>query len=139
MTNQPRLIGACILIAATAASVSAFQPAGTAVVNRHTTSTTSQHNIGKKVVLQQSLYDDDDEDDDSEGYEIRSSNTASGSATTRPQTTFGAENVPVEQRPSNEYINLMAQPTYGWASQESGDVGLVIRLAAIYVAFYFLV
>lgn len=73
--------------------------------------------------------------DDSEGYEIRS--TSDG--TPRPETTFGADNVPVDQRPSNEYLNLVQQPTFGWASQESGDSGLAIRLAILYVALFALV
>ena len=72
-------------------------------------------------------------DDDEDGYEIRSTGSD------RPETTFGAENVPVEQRPSNEYLNLIRQPTFGWASQESGDVGLSIRLGAIYAVFFVLV
>ena len=71
--------------------------------------------------------------EDEEGYEIRVSGT------TRPETTFGAENVPVEQRPSNEYLNLIRQPTFGWASQESGDAGLAIRLGVIYTAFFVLI
>ena len=56
----------------------------------------------------------------------------------RKQTTtsFGADNVPVEQRPSNEYLNLIQQPTFGWASQDSGDIGLGLRLVVLY-AFLF--
>ncbi|KAL7468960.1 hypothetical protein ACHAXS_009205, partial [Conticribra weissflogii] len=73
-------------------------------------------------------------EDDDEGYEIRGLSDAN-----RPETTFGAENVPVEQRPSNEYLNLIRQPTFGWASQESGDSGLAVRLAIIYAAFFGLV
>ena len=76
-------------------------------------------------------YDDDEE----VGYEINSSST-------QPQqtsTSFGAENVPVEQRPSNEYLNLINQPTFGWASQENGDQGLGVRLAVTYVALFVLV
>jgi hypothetical protein len=72
-------------------------------------------------------------EDEEDGYEIRSTGSE------RPETTFGAENVPVEQRPSNEYLNLIRQPTFGWASQESGDTGLAIRLGAIYTFFFVLV
>lgn len=71
--------------------------------------------------------------DDDEGYEIR------GSEGSKPQFTFGAENVPVDQRPSNEYLNLTRQPTFGWASQESGDIGLIIRLTVTYVVLFFAV
>ncbi len=79
------------------------------------------------------------DDDDGSGFEIRGDNTNGSSGPRRPETTFGAENVPVEQRPSNEYLNLIQQPTFGWASQETGDAGLVFRLAAVYIGFFFLV
>lgn len=72
---------------------------------------------------------------DEEGYEIRSD----GVDFLPERSTFGAENVPTDQLPSNEYLNLVRQPTFGWASQESGDLGLVIRLAVMYAAFYGLV
>eukprot|EP00584_Thalassiosira_punctigera_P007203 CAMPEP_0172535162 /NCGR_PEP_ID=MMETSP1067-20121228/7286_1 /TAXON_ID=265564 ORGANISM="Thalassiosira punctigera, Strain Tpunct2005C2" /NCGR_SAMPLE_ID=MMETSP1067 /ASSEMBLY_ACC=CAM_ASM_000444 /LENGTH=299 /DNA_ID=CAMNT_0013320067 /DNA_START=33 /DNA_END=932 /DNA_ORIENTATION=+ len=76
------------------------------------------------------------EDSDGSGYEIRGSDNG---GSPRPSTTFGAENVPIDQRPSNEYLNLIQQPTFGWASQESGDAGLVLRLGVIYAALFFLV
>jgi len=58
----------------------------------------------------------------------------------RPETsTFGAEAVPEDQRPSNEYLDLIRQPLFGWASQESGNSGLAIRLAVTYAAFYALI
>ena len=79
--------------------------------------------------LLKAYYDDDDE----EGYEI---NSSGGSKTQQSSTSFGAENVPVEQRPSNEYLNLISQPLFGWASQEIGDQGLGIRLAVTYAAFF---
>lgn len=71
--------------------------------------------------------------EEQDGYEIRTTSQD------RPETTFGAENVPVEQRPSNEYLNLIRQPTFNWAAQESGNVGLAIRLAAIYILFFALI
>ena len=77
-------------------------------------------------------YDDDDE----EGYEIESNGAGK---TKQTSTSFGAENVPVDQRPSNEYLNLINQPLFGWASQEIGDQGLGIRLAVTYAAFFVLV
>jgi len=78
--------------------------------------------------------------DDDGGYEIRSgSGSGAGPEGGAPRTTFGAENVPVDQRPSNEYLNLINAPTFGWASEENGDGGLLLRLAAMYVAFYFAV
>ncbi|KAL7483641.1 hypothetical protein ACHAW6_009287 [Cyclotella cf. meneghiniana] len=71
------------------------------------------------------------DDDESQGYEIRSPSS-------RPETTstFGSENVPADQRPSNEYLNLIRQPTFGWASQDNGDAGLAARLALVYAAFF---
>ena len=75
----------------------------------------------------------EDNDNDEDGYEIRRDTSL------RIETTFGAENVPVDQRPSNEYLNLIQQPTFAWASQESGDGGLVLRLAGTYIAFFVLV
>lgn len=77
-------------------------------------------------------YDDDDE----EGYEIESNGAGK---TQQTSTSFGAENVPVDQRPSNEYLNLINQPLFGWASQETGDQGLGLRLAVTYAAFFVLV
>ncbi len=82
-------------------------------------------------------YEKDDGEDDTEGYEIR---VEGNNRVPRPATTsFGAENVPSDFRPSNEYLNLVRQPTFGWASQDSGDAGLAIRLAIVYAGFFFLV
>lgn len=67
---------------------------------------------------------------DDDGFEISSENIY------RPSTTFGAEAVPEGQRPSNEYLELRSSPMFEWASQESGNKGLLIRLAIIYVVFY---
>jgi len=152
MTNPLLFIGASLLLATKNAS--AFQSTPTPLSSTiHQSSAQSfnnnkqriGHTIGSISSLHESpsprdrfqqLYDDDDDDADDSGYEIRS-NDANGSP--RPETTFGAENVPIDQRPSNEYLNLMRQPTFGWASQESGDVGLALRLAVIYVGFFVLV
>ena len=81
-----------------------------------------------------------DEDDEEEGYEINNIRTTQQQQQQKQtSTSFGAENVPVDQRPSNEYLNLINQPTYGWASQENGDQGLIVRLAVTYAAFFVLV
>lgn len=53
-----------------------------------------------------------------------------------PETNFGAEAVPEEQRPINEYLNLMRQPLFGWASEESGNKGLLIRLLGVYAVVF---
>jgi len=51
-------------------------------------------------------------------------------------TTFGAEDVPDSQVPANEYMDLMRQPLFDWASEETGNTGLAIRLAVLYAAFF---
>ena len=130
MTKQTCLIGAGLLLAARPAT--AFQPS---LFTRSQTHFSRRNSERKTKQLTPLAYSYDD--DDGSGYEIRGENT-NGSGPPRPETTFGAENVPVEQRPSNEYLNLIQQPTFGWASQESGDAGLVLRLAAVYVGFFFL-
>ena len=53
-----------------------------------------------------------------------------------PKTSFGAEAVPEGQRPVNEYLDLLRQPLFGWASEESGNKGLLIRLAAVYAVVF---
>ena len=53
-----------------------------------------------------------------------------------PETSFGAEAVPEGQRPVNEYLDLLRQPLFGWASEESGTKGLLIRLLAVYAVVF---
>lgn len=126
------LVGASILFATYPAA--SFQPAPSAIISAGQSGAPSHpyyyqgNEFGRIVPLRFSSSDED------EGYEVRGD--AGGS---RPETTFGAENVPVEQRPSNEYLNLIRQPTFGWASQESGDEGLAARLAIIYAGLFILV
>mmetsp|Transcript_18924 Transcript_18924/g.24345 ORF Transcript_18924/g.24345 Transcript_18924/m.24345 type:complete len:280 (-) Transcript_18924:64-903(-) len=49
-----------------------------------------------------------------------------------PETSFGAEAVPEGQRPVNEYLDMTKQPLFGWASNDNGNQGLLIRLAGVY-------
>lgn len=49
-----------------------------------------------------------------------------------PETSFGAEAVPDDFIPVNEYLNLLRQPMFGWASEETGSKGFLIRLVAVY-------
>jgi Conserved in the green lineage and diatoms 27 len=49
-----------------------------------------------------------------------------------PETSFGSEEVPVDQRPVNEYLNVLRQPMFDWASNESGTTGLATRLLVLY-------
>ena len=139
MINTLHIITGALLLVTS--SISAFQApllvqqAGSQASKRILSSECT-NNLNQRIassILHESL----DDTDDSSGYEIRAKNTDGSSP--RPQTTFGAENVPVDQRPSNEYLNLIQQPTFNWASQDSGDIGLGIRLAVIYVALFALV
>jgi hypothetical protein len=50
-----------------------------------------------------------------------------------PATSFGSEAVPEGQRPVNEYLDLIRAPLFGWASEETGTQGLLLRLGAVYV------
>eukprot|EP00568_Trieres_chinensis_P005696 CAMPEP_0183291208 /NCGR_PEP_ID=MMETSP0160_2-20130417/702_1 /TAXON_ID=2839 ORGANISM="Odontella Sinensis, Strain Grunow 1884" /NCGR_SAMPLE_ID=MMETSP0160_2 /ASSEMBLY_ACC=CAM_ASM_000250 /LENGTH=282 /DNA_ID=CAMNT_0025451979 /DNA_START=37 /DNA_END=885 /DNA_ORIENTATION=+ len=70
-------------------------------------------------------YSPDFEDDD---FDLTSS-------ANKPRTSFGAEAVPEEQRPANEYLDLIRQPLFGWADETRGTKGLAIRLGAVYAAF----
>ena len=135
MTKQRCLIGASVILAAVHPAT-AFQPSP--LSSRSQTQISRQNRCADECKTNQlTLIAYSYDDDDGSGFEIRGDNT-NGSGP-RPETTFGAENVPVEQRPSNEYLNLIQQPTFGWASQESGDAGLVLRLAAVYIGFFFFV
>ena len=139
MINTLHIITGALLLAIS--SISAFQApyllvqqAGSQASKRISPSECT-NNLNQRIASSTILHESLDDTDDSSGYEIRAKNT-DGS---RPQTTFGAENVPVDQRPSNEYLNLIQQPTFNWASQDSGDIGLGVRLAVIYVALFALV
>jgi len=135
-----RLLAASVILAAHSAhtAYAFFQSSGplTAQISVRSTSDVPTNNCKKAFRHSPSLselkaYDDDDE----EGYEINNI----GSKTQQTSTSFGAENVPLDQRPSNEYLNLINQPLFGWASQDNGDQGLGVRLAVTYAAFFVLV
>lgn len=53
-----------------------------------------------------------------------------------PETSFGAEVVPEGQRPVNEYLDMKRAPLFGWASNEVGLDGLLLRLGIIYVLVF---
>lgn len=53
-----------------------------------------------------------------------------------PATTFGAEAVPLEQRPANEYLDLISAPFFDWANRPNGSQALGIRLALLYTVTY---
>jgi fumarate reductase subunit D len=48
----------------------------------------------------------------------------------RPESSFGAEAVPKDQRPVNEYMDVTNQPLFGWAA--TGTKGLLTRLILLY-------
>ncbi len=56
-----------------------------------------------------------------------------------PTTTFGAEAVPEEQRPANEYLDLISAPFFDWADKPSGSKELSVRLSLLYVTIFALV
>mmetsp|Transcript_10733 Transcript_10733/g.29604 ORF Transcript_10733/g.29604 Transcript_10733/m.29604 type:complete len:277 (-) Transcript_10733:231-1061(-) len=56
-----------------------------------------------------------------------------------PETAFGAEVVPEGQRPVNEYLNMIQAPLFGWASQDTGTNGLLLRLGILYAVVFGLV
>ena len=43
-----------------------------------------------------------------------------------PETSFGAEVVPEEQRPVNEYLEMRRSPLFEWASNEVGTKGVSV-------------
>jgi hypothetical protein len=53
-----------------------------------------------------------------------------------PETSFGAEVVPEGQRPVNEYLEMKRAPLFGWASNEVGTNGLLVRLSVIYAVVF---
>jgi hypothetical protein len=55
---------------------------------------------------------------------LSASNKDDEMATFTPETAFGAEIVPEGQRPVNEYLDMIKAPLFGWASQESGTMGV---------------
>jgi len=54
----------------------------------------------------------------------------------RPETSFGADAVPENQRPVNEFLDVTSQPMFGWAALESGNLGLFSRLATVYSVLF---
>ena len=72
---------------------------------------------------------------------MMNSNTASSSTSTttfRPETNFGSENVPVAQRPINEYLDVTNQPFFTWARDSTTNIELFMKFLGCYT-FLFLV
>lgn len=74
------------------------------------------------------LDDGNDDNDDDDDQLINVFNT--------PRTTFGAEAVPEDQRPANEYLELISSPLFDWADEESGSKGLMLRLVGLYTVCF---
>lgn len=55
----------------------------------------------------------------------------------RPTTSFGAEIVPEAQRPVNEYLDVISQPFFDWAS--AGTKGLLTRLVILYSILFWVI
>jgi len=99
-----------------------FQGAVTSVIGRrHDSFSTSCLDAKSKFRLDKGDGDDDGDDKGKIGGFFNA-----------PRTTFGAEAVPEEQRPANEYLDLISAPLFDWADEESGNKGLMIRLTALY-------
>lgn len=92
--------------------------------------------------LSQIHYSSDDEElGDDASWSLQSYQKSSGRRVqkeeeefTPPSTTFGSEEVPENQRPTNEYMELLTQPLFDWA--QAGDSGLGLRLLGVYIFFF---
>jgi hypothetical protein len=91
--------------------------------NENSSSAASFQKIGSPSRLQQ------EEDDDWEFENLNRRNTL-------PTATFGSEAVPMEQRPANEYLNLLSAPFFDWANRPSGNVALGVRLGGLYTVLF---
>jgi len=49
------------------------------------------------------------------------------------QRAFGSEEVPEDQRPANEYLNLISSPLFEWADRPDGGKALLLRLTVLYL------
>jgi Protein of unknown function (DUF1230). len=113
--------------------------------------TTSSTVLHAKFKLDNEI--DWEEDENNSMYSSSSSSSSSSSASSlqtfgddeedildlrknMPTTTFGSEAVPMEQRPANEYLNLLSAPFFDWANRPSGNAALGIRLGVLYAVLF---
>lgn len=66
----------------------------------------------------------------------REKSSSSSSSRSLFSASFGSEAVPENQRPTNEYQELIRSPLFDWATDETGDKGLGVRLLVTYAAFF---
>jgi len=78
---------------------------------------------------------DDGDDDDGDGGDKGKIDSVFGI----PRRTFGAEAVPEDQRPANEYLDLISAPFFDWADEETGTKGFMVRLTGLYTFCFALV
>ena len=64
--------------------------------------------------------------------DYRSINTSPSTEEFRPETNFGSENVPVAQRPINEYLDVTNQPFFTWARDSQTNSDLLLRFGLFY-------
>jgi len=69
---------------------------------------------------------DNDEDDEQQRVDVYDT----------PRVTFGAEAVPEDQRPANEYLDLISAPLFDWADENAGSKGLLLRLGGLYTVCF---
>lgn len=100
-------------------------------------STRSHSTLHAKFKLDNNEYDGDDDKASTffKDANLGSSETSNGP----PSTAFGAEAVPEEQRPANEYLDLIAAPFFDWADKPSGSKEFAVRLSVLYAAIFALV
>lgn len=82
---------------------------------------------------------DNDEDDNENEISMRSVSMTEDDyipLQSTATTTFGAEAVPEDQRPANEYLDLISAPFFDWANRPNGSKSLLLRLAILYVSIY---
>ena len=116
------LVSALVLFLVSAAAPTAsFHPATRIAVSSPCRAAGCRGALGSLLPRARRDVGDDDFEWDTGGY--------------KPETSFGAEAVPEDQRPANEYLDLIRQPLFAWADQERGDGGLAARLGATYLAF----
>lgn len=112
------------LIFSQSCGINGFITTSTKVVQGSLNEVIGRHGKSNSRVMMAFQKSDDD------GFEIRSETSF------KPETSFGADAVPEGQRPTNEYLDLISSPMFDWASQESGNKGLLIRLGIVYGVFY---
>jgi Conserved in the green lineage and diatoms 27 len=106
-----------------------------------TTTTCHQRNRGYQTVapISRTAIFRMAKENDNNNFDTATSSSGTPSNSLVPETSFGSESVPEAQRPINEYLDMKTQPLFGWASLDSGNVGLLQRLTLVYVITFIVV